>query len=299
MTDSTKRPLKRATNWDEFQAVRSGLRTKEGVAYTRAFQPRSTDVVISPFAKCGTTWMQQIVHALRTGGDTDYDDISRVVPWIETAHGLGIDLNEEQRAKPRAFKSHLSYHDIPKGARYIVVLRHPQDALVSLYRFMEGWFFEPGAVSLEEFARRSWFDREHRQDYFTHLLSWWPKRKDPDLLLLTFEDMKADHGGTVARVGEFLGTPKEHVGIAIHNSTLHFMKEHAHQFDDLMMREFAQRSSGLPSDGNASKVRDGQVGKNRLDLPLLLIEELDQLWRLSVLPATGHTDYNALRGALS
>ena len=298
MTDSTNRPLKRASNWDEFQAVRAGLRSKEGVAYTRAFQPRPSDVILSPFAKCGTTWMQQIVHALRTGGDTDYDDISRVVPWIETAHGLGIDLNEEQRAEPRAFKSHLSYHDIPKGGRYIVVLRHPQDALVSLYRFMEGWFFEPGAVSLDEFARRSWFDREHGQDYFTHLLSWWPKRNDPDLLLLTFEDMKADHRGTVVRVGEFLGTPKEHLDVAVRHSTLDFMKKHALQFDDLMMREFAERTSGLPSDGNASKVRDGQVGKNRLALPLELIEELDELWHKAVLPETGFKSYEALRGAL-
>ena len=32
-------------------------------------------VIITPFAKCGTTWLQQMVHSLRTGGDLDFDDI--------------------------------------------------------------------------------------------------------------------------------------------------------------------------------------------------------------------------------
>ena len=44
----------------------------------------------------------------------DFDDISRVVPWIETSPALGLDLNAEQRANPRAFKSHLEYEQLPK-----------------------------------------------------------------------------------------------------------------------------------------------------------------------------------------
>src|SRR4051812_22006220 len=39
------------------------------------FRPRADDVIIAPFAKCGTTWLQQIFHCLRTGGDMDFDDI--------------------------------------------------------------------------------------------------------------------------------------------------------------------------------------------------------------------------------
>jgi len=54
------------------------------------YQPRPDDVIVSPYGKCGTTWIQQMFHTLRTGGDLDYDDISRVVPWIETAPQLGI-----------------------------------------------------------------------------------------------------------------------------------------------------------------------------------------------------------------
>ena len=56
-----------------------------------AYRPRPTDIVISPFGKSGTTWTQQIFHTLRTRGDMAFDDISRVVPWIETSLALGID----------------------------------------------------------------------------------------------------------------------------------------------------------------------------------------------------------------
>ncbi|MEO0442026.1 MAG: sulfotransferase domain-containing protein, partial [Pseudomonadota bacterium] len=70
-------------------------------------EPRSSDIMISPYGKSGTTMMQQMFHQLRTGGDMDFDDISRVVPWIETAPILGIDINANQRAEPRGFKSHL------------------------------------------------------------------------------------------------------------------------------------------------------------------------------------------------
>jgi hypothetical protein len=135
------------------------------------YVPRPTDVIISPFGKCGTTWLQQIFHTLRTRGDMDFDDISRVVPWIETSARLGIDLNGRQKAAPRGFKSHLGWDEVPKGARYIVSFRDPRDALVSMYKFMEGWFIEPGTVALEEFARGTFLDEERR--YWRHLLSWW------------------------------------------------------------------------------------------------------------------------------
>jgi hypothetical protein len=48
----------------------------------------------------------------------DFDDISRVCPRIEISTDLGIDLNAEQKANPRVFKSHLDAGRIPKRGRY-------------------------------------------------------------------------------------------------------------------------------------------------------------------------------------
>lgn len=46
----------------------------------RAFKPRSSDVFISTYAKCGTTWTMQIVHQLRSGkGDMDFEEVNVIV----------------------------------------------------------------------------------------------------------------------------------------------------------------------------------------------------------------------------
>src|SRR5208282_1472525 len=110
----------RARSMAEMDEVRGRMGMAESIPLSIAsYRPRATDIVITPYSKCGTTWLQQTFHCLRTRGDMDFDDISRVVPWIETARMQGLDLEAPQRAEPRGFKSHLSYAAVPKGARYV------------------------------------------------------------------------------------------------------------------------------------------------------------------------------------
>lgn len=114
-----------------------GLETEAGRLAGLALAPRSDDVFIATSPKCGTTWVQQIVHSLRTRGDLDFDEISCVVPCLEFSETLGIPLDVDQVARPRAFKTHCWYEHCPKGGRYIVVARDPTDVAVSFYKFFE------------------------------------------------------------------------------------------------------------------------------------------------------------------
>ena len=79
----------------------SRIQTKEGSLKGLRFKPRSSDVFIVTPPKCGTTWMQQIVHQLRTGGDMEFGGINEVVPFIEIAHDTHVDLEAEQKGSPR------------------------------------------------------------------------------------------------------------------------------------------------------------------------------------------------------
>lgn len=75
---------------------------------------QATDVWIATYPKCGTTWIQQIVHGLRSRGAMDFPEISYVVPFVERAAQLGVDLNAPQVAAPRAFKTHLPWSQLPR-----------------------------------------------------------------------------------------------------------------------------------------------------------------------------------------
>jgi hypothetical protein len=286
----------RPRSLDEMKARMAPMVTPAGIARGLGFQPRPTDVIISPFGKCGTTWLQQIVHSLRTRGDLDFDDISRVVPWLETSTDLGLDLDAPQRAEPRAFKSHLPWMAVPKGGRYLVSLRDPRDALVSMYRFLEGWFFEPGTIGIEEFARRRFMKRDDGQDYWTHLVSWWEQRDNPAVLLLTYERMKADLPGAVRRVADFIGIPVDAAleAIVLDQASLESMTAHKDKYDDLLMRERSEEVVGLPAGSDSAKVRVGAVGSGSKELPAAVVEELDAIWREVVTPRFGASSYAEL-----
>src|SRR5512143_2666510 len=76
----------------ELGEIFSNFNTTEGESQGRAYQPAPSDIFVMTPAKCGTTWMQQIVHGLRTRGSMDFDEITCVVPWIEMAADMGIDI---------------------------------------------------------------------------------------------------------------------------------------------------------------------------------------------------------------
>jgi len=296
MNDAPER--RRATTMEEMgekmMAMFSGLAAK-----SEPFAPLPTDVIITPYGKCGTTWLQQMFHTLRTRGDTDFDDISRVVPWIETSPGLGIDLNAPQRGEPRGFKSHLSWDDVPKGARYIVSIRDPRDALVSMYRFMEGWFMAPGAIAIDDFARGNYL--RGPKHYWHHLASWWEHRDDDNVLLLSYEGMKDDPAGAIERVAAFCDIPldNELLSLTLEHSSLEFMLKHKDKFDDLLMREMSERAAGLPPGSDSAKVREGRVGSHRQVLSASVQDEMARIWQDRIESRFGFSDYQAMIATLT
>jgi hypothetical protein len=298
LSDETPR---RARSMAEMGQIQSRMFKPEDFgAAIAAFRPRPTDVVISPYGKCGTTWLQQTFHTLRTRGDMDFDDISRVVPWIETARILDLDLEAPQRAEPRGFKSHLPYDLMPKGARYVVSLRDPKDALVSLYHFMEGWFFEPGAVTIDAFAQGWLSGAGEGPNYWSHLVSWWGQRDNPDVLLFSYEQMTADPAASVRRLAAFSGIALDDalLALTLERSSLDYMLRHKDRFDDAMMRRVSEERCNLPPGSDSSKVRKGGVGGHKQALPPQIAGAMDAIWAARAASNTGFADYAALEAAL-
>jgi hypothetical protein len=288
----------RATSVETLKVKFSMLDSDEDSAQALTLKLRPTDVVITPYGKSGTTWTQQIVHCLRTRGDMDFDDISRVVPWIETSPSLGIDLDAEQKSNPRAFKSHLAWGVVPKGGCYVVPIRDPKDALYSIYKFMEGWFFEPGSISLDDYAREFFIED---RSYWKHLCSWWPRRNDDDVLLMAFEHMILDLSGTIARIAAFIGIEldDELKKITEENASLVFMLKHMDRFDDRLMREMSERVALLPPGSDSAKVRAGKVGEHAEHLSDEISAEIDAIWEQDISAQLGYATYKALIDSLN
>lgn len=294
-------PKHRARSMQEFRAGQREFGKAAIAASEMAppFRPLPTDVIISPYGKCGTTMTQQAFHTLRTRGDMDFDDISRVVPWIEMSPLLGIDLNAPQRAEPRGFKSHLSYTRVPKGGRYVVPIRDPKAAFISMFRFMEGWFLEPGATSMEEF-----FDGWARgggpegEGWWGHLLSWWAVREEPNVLLLSYDKVVRDPATYVRRLADFAGIPldDELLDLAVERSSRAYMLSHKDRFDDKLMRELSENFGGLPSGSDSAKVC--AAGPRPAELPPSLSERMDCIWAERIAPVLGFPDFAALEAEL-
>ena len=282
----------RPVTYDEF-VERMALVFPPGNDINQTFRPRPTDVIISPFAKCGTTWLQQIVHGLRTGGDMDFEDIYDVVPWIDVARELGHDLDGDQRAEPRAFKSHCSWDEVPKGCRYIVSFRDPKDVALSMYRFMEGWWFEPGTIPIDEFVERRSFDRETGPDYWHHLGSWLSQRDNPDVLLITYEEMKDDLRGIIEAIADFIGIEADQarLDIATRQSSYEFMSRNKGPFAEPLIRARSEDVADLPPGSDAAKVRTGSVGDHRHDLPPAMLARFDEIWANTIEAEYGYSTY--------
>ena len=295
------RSARRATSLVEMQDCLSHFRSPQSMQRGQAFRLRPTDVVISPFAKCGTTWVQQIVHGLRTRGSMEFDEITEVVPWLELAYDMGIDLEAPQKAQPRAFKSHLPWEGLPKGGRYVCVVRDPSDALVSMYRFFEGWFFEAGSITMDAFARGEYMARIAPRSYWHHLASWWPQRVRPDVLLLCFEDMKTDLQRSVHQIANLMAIEVDHEleDIVMTQSSIEFMRQHGRQFDDHLVRETRDGDCGLPAGARTSKVRTGRVGDHARELSAETIDGLNYIWHRDIETRFGFASYAQLRRRLS
>ena len=293
----------RERSMEEFRGGQRAFREAAIAARDAAppFVPRPTDVIISPYGKCGTTMLQHGFHTLRTGGDTDFDDISRVVPWLEMSPMLGIDLNANQRAEPRGFKSHLGFASLPKGLRYLVSLRDPKDAFVSMFRFMEGWFIEPGAIPIEDFFE-GWIKGRgaEGEGYWDHLLGWWAVRDDPNVMLTSYNRMVGDPAEHIRRLAEFIHVELDNalLDLTVERTSRAWMLAHKHQFDDALLRGLSESKGGIPAGSDSAKVRAGASGSHKDELPAALSDRMDEIWAERITPVLGFRDFAELEAAL-
>ncbi|MCP4176584.1 MAG: sulfotransferase domain-containing protein [bacterium] len=293
MVLSTK--LHRASTIAELFKCHMSFISDESMKCALSFTPKDGDIFISPYPKCGTTWIQQIIHGLRTGGSMDFNEINEVIPWLEISHDIGIDLDQHKPTLPRVFKSHLAWENIPKkNCKYICLTRNPKDVLVSFYKFIEGWWFEPGAISIELFTKA--FFINGRETYWTHLASWWPHRNDPNVLMFSYEELKEKLPEYIHIISDFIGCKMDQdlFDLILKQSSIKFMHKHKSKFDEHLTRNTRDKPMGLPAGGNSMKIRNGNIGDYKTELPKNIQSELDDIWHKQIESKFNLISYEAL-----
>src|SRR3569833_758799 len=100
------------------------------------FRFRDDDIIISTYAKSGTTWMQQIISQMLFNGDTEIDT-QAMSPWIDfRVPPKEVKLPAVEAQTHRRFvKTHLPVEALVYSprAKYIYIGRDGRDEKRSLY----------------------------------------------------------------------------------------------------------------------------------------------------------------------
>ena len=142
-------------------------------------------------------------------------------------------------------------------SRYVCVVRNPFDCAVSFFHhtrgFVQHYDFADG--TFDDFFECFVAGEVDFGDYFDHLLSWYGARHHDNVLLVRYEDMKADIDAVIRTVGGFIGGVAER---AVRDARLREAVRLESSFDSMsrdQRRWASERPSGMPE-----FVRKGTVG---------------------------------------
>jgi len=216
-------------------------------------------VIIAGYMKTGTTWLQQILHQIRTKGDETFEDIYDVTWYLpDYFHKLDIDLSRDQPSGGgRIFKSHAHYENIPKvdkQTRFIVIVRDPYDTEWSMIKFLWRYFGADRDMTAEEYEMfiESMKYRGPNEDYAGWFLSWWPHRHDPNVLWIHYEDLHQNLSACLDKIAEFYVHRKldaETKKRILHLSSFDYMESNKNKFTADQQLQLMAQAAKLDDQG--------------------------------------------------
>ena len=201
-----------------------------------AFRPG--DVVISTPPKCGTTWTQMLCALLIFDGPAFPTPLDEVSPWLDMCNRPLAEVRDLLAAQThrRFIKTHTPLDGIPvrDDVTYLVVGRDPRDVAISYEHHAANMDFDHflelraaaiGNDDLAELPERRVPSEDPVERFRTfvadeshggpptlasllhHLDTGWQRRRDGNVALVHYADLKADLAGELLRLARILGIP--------------------------------------------------------------------------------------------
>ncbi|XP_030627516.1 sulfotransferase 6B1 [Chanos chanos] len=234
----------------------------EGIIYSSIMSPvenlealkgmdaREDDKMLVAYPKCGFNWMVAVVRKIMSAS-TGKKVVNDMPPLIEF-FSPEIQKTLVQMPSPRFLGTHLHPDNIPasftaKKVKMVVIFRNPKDTVVSFFHFMNKNPVLPSAEPWDKFFSDFMTGQVPWGSYFDHALAWEKLMDDPNVKIMTYEEMKENLPEGVRMIAEFYGFPltEEQIKTIAEESTFNAMKE-----------------SSQSSHGNLGNVffRKGEVG---------------------------------------
>jgi aryl sulfotransferase len=214
------------------------------------FKFRDDDIIISTYAKSGTTWMQQIISQLIFNGAEGLP-VADMSPWIDLrvppAHVKyeGLEAQDHRRF----IKTHLPVDALvfrPK-AKYIYIARDGRDVVWSLFNHHttanEKWYGalnhtpglvgppieKPGDDVVEYF--KEWLDKDGYPFWslWDNVSSWWAIKDLPNVHFVHFANLKSNMEGEIRKIAAYLDIPIDEANWStiVRHCSFNYMKANA------------------------------------------------------------------------
>uniref|UniRef100_J3KZ79 Sulfotransferase n=1 Tax=Oryza brachyantha TaxID=4533 RepID=J3KZ79_ORYBR len=192
----------------------------------RHFPARDTDILLTTFPKCGTTWLKALLYLYATvrrghdgGGGVDVlaqlrqQNPHQLVPFLEIQVYVRDRVPDlSSLPAPRLLATHIPRPSVPasvaaaSGCKVVYMRRDPKDCFVSLWHFLNAQRPEPRDDVGEDF--RLFCDGVSLVGpYWEHVLAYWRWHVERPGLFMTYEELSADTLGQLRRLAEFVGRP--------------------------------------------------------------------------------------------
>ncbi|XP_030628174.1 sulfotransferase 6B1-like [Chanos chanos] len=203
---------------------------EENLKALESLEARPDDVMLVAYPKCGFNWMVAVLRKVMAAASGEKVE-SKMPPLIEFFGPEMLQLLQ-QAPSPRFLGTHMHPDNIPpsfkeKKTKMLVIFRNPKDTAVSFYHFSNNNPVLPTALSWDSFYSEFMSGEVPWGSYFDHAVAWEKHINDPNVMTVTYEELKQDLSGGVRQVSEFFGfsLTDSQVQTIAEESTFQAMKE--------------------------------------------------------------------------
>ncbi|XP_060529473.1 luciferin sulfotransferase-like [Cylas formicarius] len=277
------------------------------------FEVNEDDVWICSFPKTGTTWTQEMVWMIMH--DLDFEggqvNLGQRSPFLEVSaiydfRNLMRNNKDfvpppflqdslkfvKEQENPACIKTHLPFHLLPldiqsgrKNPKIIYVARNPKDTCVSYYhhsRALEGY-----TGTFDDFVRLFLAGKLNFAPYWDHVLRYWEKREQSNVLFVKYEDMKLDLPGVIRKVASFLGKNLSAEQVAALSNHLSFENMKNNPAVNYEMVTELNKKFNLTRHHGAF-MRSGTIGGYKSQMTPEIVDRFDKWTEFH----TGNTDFS-------